>query len=214
VTPRAISGYASGMAVMDWLVQEPSLTLSGESVTLRAPRMADYADWAELRRASREFLQPWEPTWPADDLTRGAFRRRLSIYNRDFDLGQGYAFLVFRSHDDALVGGINLRDVRRGVSQSAAVGYWIGQSHARRGYTLDAARTLVRFALNTLGLHRIEAACCPENDASSRLLRRAGFQEEGLARAYLKINGVWRDHLLFGLVRGDEPDEDPRPYDG
>ena len=138
------------MAVLDWLVQEPSLTLSGEGVVLRAPRMADYPDWAELRRNSREFLQPWEPTWPADDLTRSAFRRRLGIYNRDFDLG----------------------------------------------------------------LHRIEAACCPENDASSRLLRRAGFQEEGLARAYLKINGVWRDHLLFGLVRGDYPDEDLRPFDG
>ncbi len=214
MTKAATSAYDRTMAVLDWLVQEPSLTLSGEGVMLRAPRMADYSDWAELRRSSREFLQPWEPTWPADDLTRGAFRRRLSIYNRDFDLGLGYAFFVFRRDDDALVGGINLRDVRRGVSQSAAVGYWVGRGHARQGHTLDATRTVLRFALYTLGLHRIEAACCPENDASSRLLRRAGFQEEGLARAYLKINGVWRDHLLFGLVRGDHPDEDLRPFDG
>ena len=201
------------MAVLDWLVNEPTLTLAGESVELRTPRMADYAEWAHVRRESKAFLQPWEPTLPADDLTRAAYRRRLSIYHRDQDLGIGYAFFIFRPADGALMGGINLRDVRRGVSQSGAIGYWIGETFARRGYTLDAARTVLRFSLYTLGLHRVEAACCPENEASARLLRRAGFEMEGRARAYLKINGVWRDHLLFGLVRGDHPDKDLRPLD-
>ena len=201
------------MTVLDWLVNEPTLTLTGETVVLRAPRMSDHGQWANLRRESRAFLQPWEPTWPSDDLTRNAFRRRLSVYNRDLDLGLGYAFFIFTPSDDTLVGGINLRDVRRGVSQSGSVGYWIGEKHARNGYTLDAARTLVRFALYTLGLHRIEAACCPENDASRKLLQRAGFELEGRARAYLNINGVWRDHLLFGLVRGDYPGQDLRPLD-
>ncbi len=191
------------MAVLDWLVNEQTLTLVGDAVELRPPRMADYADWAELRRESRDFLQPWEPTWPPDDLTRTSYRRRLAIYHRDHDLGLGYAFFCFSRRDGALLGGINLRDVRRGVSQSGAIGYWIAERHARRGYTLDAVRTLLQFSFDTLGLHRIEAACCPENDASANLLDRAGFEREGRARAYLKINGVWRDHLLFGLLRAD-----------
>ena len=49
----------------------------------------------------------------------------------------------------------------------------------------------------------LEAACLPSNEASIRLLRRSGFTEEGYARRYLKINGVWQDHLLFALVCDD-----------
>jgi ribosomal-protein-alanine N-acetyltransferase len=190
------------MAVLDWISPESAFTIDGERVRLRPPRMSDFGAWLELRRASRAFLQPWEPTWPADDLTRAAFRRRLSIYARDLDLGQGYAFFVLRKSDDRLVGGVNLRDVRRGVAQSGAIGYWVGAPYARQGYTLDAVRTVVAFAFHRLGLHRIEAACLPENQASHRLLLKAGFEEEGRARGYLKIDGRWADHLLFGMVGG------------
>ncbi len=190
------------MAVLDWISPDAGLSLEEGEVRLRPPRMADFPAWAELRRESRAFLQPWEPTWPADDLTRAAFRRRLSIYARDQDAGQGHPFFVFRTSDHRLVGGVNLRDVKRGVSQSGALGYWAGAAHARRGYTLAAVKAVSRFAFGRLGLNRLEAACVPENEPSRRLLVGAGFQEEGLARSYLKINGSWRDHLLFGRVRG------------
>jgi ribosomal-protein-alanine N-acetyltransferase len=188
------------MAVLDWITPDPPLTLHGDRVWLRPPRMADFREWAELRRGSRDFLQPWEPTWPADDLSRAAFKRRLSIYTRDLELAQGYAFFVLRKDTDQLVGGVNLRDVRRGVAQTGALGYWIGKDHARCGFTLDAVRTVTRFTFQTLGLHRLEAACVPENEPSRRLLLKAGFEAEGRARAYLKIDGAWRDHLLFGMV--------------
>lgn len=188
------------MAVLDWITPDPPLTLTGEKVRLRPPRMSDFREWSELRRGSRDFLQPWEPTWPQDDLSRASFRRRLSIYTRDLELAQGYAFFVFRQNDGQLVGGVNLRDVRRGVAQMGALGYWIGARHARQGYTLDAVRTVCGFAFRQLGLHRLEAACLPENEPSRRLLLKAGFEQEGLARAYLKINGRWADHLLFGMI--------------
>lgn len=188
------------MAVLDWINPESGLSLEGERVWLRPPRSSDFRAWAELRHDSRTFLQPWEPTWPADDLTRAAFRRRLSIYGRDQDLGQGYAFFVFRKTDNALLGGLNLREIRRGVAQTGALGYWIGARYARHGYTLDAVRQIGRFAFDRLALHRVEAACLPENDPSRRLLERAGFIQEGYARGYLKIDGRWRDHLLFARV--------------
>jgi ribosomal-protein-alanine N-acetyltransferase len=188
------------MAVLDWINPESGLSLEGERVWLRPPRSSDFRAWAELRHDSRTFLQPWEPTWPADDLTRPAFRRRLSIYGRDQDLGQGYAFFVFRKTDNALLGGLNLREIRRGVAQTGALGYWIGARYARQGHTLDAVRQIVRFAFDRLALHRLEAACLPENEASRRLLETAGFTQEGYARGYLKIDGRWRDHLLFAKV--------------
>lgn len=191
------------MAVLDWITPDAGPILEGDVVRLRPPRSGDFSEWAMLRERSRAFLQPWEPTWPSDDLTRAAFRRRLALYQRDQDLGQGYAFFVHRRTDQALVGGVTLRNILRGVAQSGTLGYWIGAPHARRGYTLDAVRTVARFAFARLGLHRVEAACCPENEPSRGLLLKAGFETEGFAKGYLKINGAWRDHLLFGLVRED-----------
>ncbi len=189
------------MAVLDWMSADCGFAVEAERVRLRSPRMGDFPAWSMLRHASQGFLQPWEPTWPSDDLTRAAFRRRLALYQRDQDLGQGHAFFVFRSADNVLVGGVTLRNILRGVAQTGTLGYWIGEPHARRGYTLEAVTAVTRFAFGRLGLHRLEAACCPDNDASRRLLLKAGFDLEGRAKGYLKIDGRWRDHLLFGKVR-------------
>ena len=199
------------MALLDWIAPESGLRVEGDGVVLRPPRAQDYAEWRELRAVSRAFLQPWEPTWPADDLGRAAYRRRLIAYARDRDAGAAYPFFVFSSRDGALTGGITLSNVRRGVAQMGSVGYWCGKPFARRGHTLAAVKAMGEFAFRTLGLHRLEAACIPENAPSRALLAKAGFAEEGFARAYLKINGAWRDHVLFGLttpLRGAEgPDE-------
>lgn len=188
------------MALLDWISPESGLRVEGQGVVLRPPRASDYAEWRDLRARSREFLQPWEPTWPEDDLTRAAFRRRLAAYGRDREAGVAYPFFVYRAADGVLTGGITLSNIRRGVAQMGAVGYWCGLPYARQGQTLAAVRALTLFSFRTLGLHRLEAACVPHNDASRRLLNQAGFSEEGQAKAYLKINGVWRDHVLFGLV--------------
>ena len=180
-----------------------SLQVPGQGVRLRTPQMSDYAEWAELRERSRAFLTPWEPTWPKDDLTRTAFRRRLRRYAQDIRDDQAYPFFVFRAGDDALLGGLTLSNIRRGVAQSCALGYWMGAPYAGRGHMTAAVRAVLPFVFDTLCLHRLEAACLPHNLPSIRLLERVGFQREGLARRYLCINGVWQDHLLFALLRDD-----------
>lgn len=182
-------------------IAEPISTIPGTGVVLRPPQPADYAEWAQLREASRSFLMPWEPTWPADDLTRGAFRRRLRRYAEDQRADLAYPFFVFRTADNALVGGLTLGNIRRGVAQSGSLGYWMGAAYARQGYMTAAVRAVIGFAFGTLRLHRIEAACIPGNAASIRLLEKTGFAREGYAREYLCINGVWQDHLLFARLK-------------
>jgi len=182
---------------------EPIPTVEGEGVFLRAPQMGDYSDWAALREASRAFLTPWEPTWPADDLSRSAFRRRLRRYAEDQRSDASYAFFLFRKADQTLLGGLTLANIRRGVAQAGSIGYWIGEPYARRGQMTAAVRALVPFAFATLRLHRLEAACIPSNAASIRLLENTGFAREGYAREYLCINGLWQDHLLFARLAGD-----------
>jgi ribosomal-protein-alanine N-acetyltransferase len=107
---------------------------------------------------------------------------------------------VFRAEDDVLMGGCTLSNVRRGVTQCCALGYWIGERFSRQGYMFEAVRALVPFIFSTLGLHRIEAACLPSNQASQNLLMKVGFRQEGVALRYLQINGEWRDHVLFALL--------------
>jgi [ribosomal protein S5]-alanine N-acetyltransferase len=180
---------------------EPLPTISGNGVTLRTPQMTDYAEWAALRETSRDFLVPWEPTWPADDLTRSAFRRRIRRYAEDLRMDQGYAFLILRSSDNVLVGGLTLANIRRGVAQAASLGYWMGLPFVRKGYMTAAVHTVIPFAFGTLRLHRLEAACIPTNVGSIRLLESTGFVREGYAREYLCINGTWQDHLLYARMK-------------
>ena len=144
-----------------------------------------------------------EPIWPPDDLTRAAFRRRLRRYTEDQRADQAYAFLIFRTQDSALVGGLTLANIRRGVAQAGSIGYWVGQPYANQGYMSAAVRALIPFCFGSLRLHRLEAACIPTNKPSIALLEKCGFQREGYARGYLCINGAWQDHLLFARLRTD-----------
>jgi ribosomal-protein-alanine N-acetyltransferase len=181
---------------------EPLQSIEGEGVVLRTPQMTDFEEWAALRETSRDFLVPWEPTWPVDDLTRAAFRRRIKRYAEDLRSDQGYAFLIVRGFDGPLVGGLTLANIRRGVAQAGSLGYWTGLPFVRHGYMTAAVRAVIPFAFATLRLHRLEAACIPSNTASTRLLEKTGFLREGYAREYLCINGIWQDHLLYARVNG------------
>jgi [ribosomal protein S5]-alanine N-acetyltransferase len=179
---------------------EPLPSIEGEGVMLRTPQMTDFEEWAALREMSRGFLVPWEPTWPVDDLTRAAFRRRIRRYTEDLRSDQGYAFLIARSSDGALIGGLTLANVRRGVAQAGSLGYWTGLPFVRQGYMTAAVRAVIPFAFANLRLHRLEAACIPSNIGSIKLLEKTGFVREGYAREYLCINGLWQDHLLYAQV--------------
>lgn len=175
-------------------------------IVLRTPRMEDYTAWARLRAKSRAFLEPWEPSWPHDDLTSAAFRLRVKRYNREIRDDMSYPFFVFRRADGEFLGALTLSNIRRGAAQMASLGYWIGEPFANQGYMTQAVCAMLPFAFGHLHLHRVEAACLPSNAASIALLQKCGFRHEGLARSYLKINGRWQDHLLFAILAGDHPD--------
>lgn len=190
------------MTLLRVVVGDTGPVLRGDRVMLRAPAMGDYPAWAELREASRLFLAPWEPSWPADDLTRAAYKRRIKRYQREIREDAGYPFFVFL-HDGRLVGGLTLSNVRRGVTQSCSLGYWMGAPHAGTGLMTDAVRTVVPHVFDALRLHRLEAASMPHNARSIRLLEKVGFTREGFARRYLLIDGRWQDHVLYAMLADD-----------
>ncbi|MCE9593029.1 MAG: GNAT family N-acetyltransferase [Planctomycetes bacterium] len=172
---------------------------SASRVFLREPRPEDLRAFAELRRASRAFLEPWEPleedgtdrfgdVWCAKYLSKPRTERRA-------------AFLVCSSDDETLLGAITLFHVERGAVQSAQIGYWVGVEHARRGVMSRALELALSKAFRGLELQRVEALIAVGNTPSSRLVAGRGFTLEGLARAYAKIGGVRRDHERWSLTR-------------
>ena len=177
--------------------------LTTERLVLRLPQQADFAEWSHLRGLSREGLIPYEPKWAENELSRDSFRLRLRFYQREFRDSTGYPFFIFTKEGNNLLGGITLSNVRRGVTQSGSIGYWIGLPFQKNGYMTEAVKALGFYAFKELGLHRVDAASLPENLASIRVLEKCGFQQEGLAREYLCINGQWQDHLLFGWLFSD-----------
>ena len=177
--------------------------LTGERVFLRPPKRRDALKWQKLRMSSKSFLVPWEPSWDASSCTRRAYLRYFKNSNYLANMDRAYSFLIFKTDDKTLLGGINIGNVRRGVSQSASLGYWIGEKHSRNGYMKEALKLLIPSLFVDLRLNRIEAATLEENIASKNLLKKIGFKKEGVLRKYLKINGTWRDHILYGLLEND-----------
>lgn len=182
----------------------PPVELASERLLLRLPQTGDYRAWQRLRDESRDFLQPWEPKWRSDELSGSSFRARLNRYQQEYDAGQSIALFMFERESDQLVGGITIGLIRRGVAQSCMIGYWMGERHAGKGHMAEALGAVIPYIFGPLELHRIEAACIAENNRSIRLLEKAGFRQEGCLRGYLKINGEWRDHLMYALLDSDD----------
>jgi ribosomal-protein-alanine N-acetyltransferase len=199
------------MALFRFATDPPARPLiRTQNLILRAPLAGDYSAWASLRMESRDFLTPWEPVWTEDDLTRASFRLRVKRAAREIATDEAYSLFVLDARSEALLGGLTLGLVRRGVAQACTLGYWMGQRHAGKGHMTEAVRGALDFAFSELALHRVEAACLPTNEPSRRLLERVGFTREGEARGYLRINGVWADHLLYGMLASElrRPDID------
>ncbi|MBB5538698.1 GNAT family N-acetyltransferase [Rhizobium giardinii] len=191
-------------SVFRFLSRQPDpVEIANATYLLRLPKASDYRQWYQLRSESRAFLEPWEPTWRADEMTESAFRSRVIRNEQEFASGQAVPLFIFLRAQDQLVGGLTIGYIRRGAAQCCMIGYWMGERHAGKGHMAEAVKLAIPYIFSSLQLHRIEAACIPENQRSIRLLEKAGFQREGYLREYLKINGQWRDHLMFSLLSQD-----------
>jgi ribosomal-protein-alanine N-acetyltransferase len=178
-------------------------TLTGHGLVMRAPAIEDYPAWKALREKSADFLIPWEPRWPADDLTRRGYWRRLERYERESATMSALTWFILTQDNSRLLGGLTLSNIRQGAAHSGQIGYWMGAPHAGKGVMGKAVQLVLADAFGRLGLERIEAACLPGNERSIRLLEHAGFTREGYLRGYLEINGERRDHLLYAILRTD-----------
>lgn len=193
-----------------WLFgPRPRVPLSTRLTTARLVlRPIQRGDELLLRQATirnADHLRPWSPApSPGQDPTavrelRALVARQIDEWRHD----RTYAFLIENRPGGDVIGRVTLSQVHRGVFQNAYLGYWIDAHEQGQGLTTEAVREVVRFAFGPLDLHRVQAAVMPHNAASRRVLAKAGFREEGLARRYLKIAGEWQDHVLHAITRDE-----------
>lgn len=186
---------------------DSAVELTAEDLFLRAPVLEDFDQWLSLRTKSADFLQPWEPTWDPSDKKRSAFRQRMKRYQAELKSGKSISLFIFSDkisdNEKTLVGGLTIANIRRGVSQSCTLGYWMGEPFAGKGTMSKAVKRIIPYVFNDLKLHRLEAAAISSNKPSISLLENCGFQFEGKVRKYLKINGEWQDHRLYSILADD-----------
>lgn len=184
------------------MIRQTSPHLTGRRVLLRSLTPEDYAAWKEVRTRCDIWLTRWEPAPPpgAPDSVKDprVFAARCGARERERQLGTAFGFGIFVH--GRFGGEINVSNIVRGAMQSCTVGYWIDEALAGHGYMPEAMAVILRFAFEEIGLHRVEAGIIPRNLASRRVVEKLGIREEGLAERFLQINGVWEDHLRFGIT--------------
>jgi ribosomal-protein-alanine N-acetyltransferase len=180
------------------------IVLPGEEITLRAPRLRDRPQWNSVRAENKDWLSPWEATLPVlphdspayeGGDTRPSFYQMVRSLNHEARAGRSYSFFIWSGKN--LVGQITMGGVMYGALRGAHIGYWVDQNYANRGFTTQAVKLVTAFGFSQLGLHRMEINVRPENAASCRVAEKAGFVIEGHRKAFLHIDGAWRDHICF-----------------
>ncbi|SFR19658.1 MULTISPECIES: GNAT family N-acetyltransferase [unclassified Paenibacillus] len=170
---------------------------------IRLLQVNDAERLLEIRRENFDFFKPFEPERPEIYFTLEEQARLISNGLEAAQAGQGYTFGLFLLENNKLIGRMELSGIARGPFQNANLGYFVDPAYHGQGYATSAVKDIVRYALNELELHRIQAGVMPRNTPSNRVMEKAGFRREGLALNYLKINGVWEDHVLYAVTAED-----------
>ena len=174
----------------------------GSEMCIRDSQYSDFDQWRNLRENSIAFLELWEPKRGNDFFKRNAFNSRVRWAKKSSKAGQAYQFFIFDKFQN-LLGSITIENIRKGPSNAATLGYWLGKQYTGKGFMREAVLTIVDFSFIKLNISRLEAATLSENRSSRRLLEKVGFKYEGVGQSYLQINGRWRNHVLYGLLRND-----------
>jgi ribosomal-protein-alanine N-acetyltransferase len=178
------------------------LRMYSRRLMMRPLTPSDFIAFSEVRVRNERWLTPWEPiraSRMADpSRSKDAFSSRCAARDRERQAGTAFGFGVFV--DNAFAGEINLNNIIRGALQSGTVGYWIDRDRAGHSYIAEGVVALCRFAFEELHLHRLEICIVPRNTNSRRVMEKLQIREEGVALRYLEINGVWEDHMRFGMT--------------
>ncbi|SET21617.1 GNAT family N-acetyltransferase [Paenibacillus sp. NFR01] len=178
--------------------------MTEQRVYIRFPEESDAEELAELYTRNRAFFEQFSPNSPDEFYTK---ERQLELVIRgksDREEDRRYDFVICHAEDGRIIGNIGLNFVVRSSLQSCMVGYSLDRDYNGKGYMTEALKQVVQYAFEVLKFHRITGEASPRNPGSIRVLERAGFHKEGIARKNVKINGVWEDHQVLAIINPND----------
>ncbi len=179
-------------------------------VFLRVARLDETPKIVRYLLKNQEHLRPWEPKRDASYFTEYAWRGGPERDRNEANAGTAFRFRMFLltpigelAPTDEFIGTISLRDISPWPTHSATIGYSLDHLHQGHGLMREAVSAVLKFAFETLHLKRVEACYMPCNVRSQRLLAELGFQQEGILRSSLEVNGQWEDHIICSCLNKD-----------
>ena len=177
------------------------MILETERLLLKSPEEVTAGACADYYKKNRAFLEAFEPAREDAFFTEGHHQMLLEAQRQAWTEKKEFRFRIMeKSAPDVVIGEIALNEVVMGAFCSCFLGYKLDEEHQNRGYMSETVKRVVRFAFEEAGLHRIEGNVMPKNQASAAVLEKCGFVREGISRKYLKINGVWEDHVHYVIL--------------
>ncbi|MGV3464988.1 MAG: GNAT family N-acetyltransferase [Heyndrickxia sp.] len=178
--------------------------LKSQKIYIRLLTLNDANDVLQFELDNQEFFQTYTLKRPSEyytiDHQKELMVQKIEKAKKDME----YNFGIFKMDNDELIGTIGLFRILRDPLQSAIIGYSLSKNHNGKGYATEAVKLVVDYAFSTLKLHRIEAGVMPHNIGSIRVLEKAGFDKEGIAKSNVKINGKWEDHQVLAIINPQE----------
>ena len=182
------------------MINYPDTGIATPRLHLRVASNTDAPALLHYHLTNHAHFKPWEPLRDDSFYTLKAMQQRLAEMTRQMDAGNALHLLLCQPETGVMLGECNFTNIVRGPFQACHLGFSIDQAAQGQGLMFEALERAIDFVFTHGQLHRVMANYRPENLRSGRLLRRLNFEEEGRARAYLKIDGEWRDHILTSRI--------------
>jgi [ribosomal protein S5]-alanine N-acetyltransferase len=180
------------------------MKLNGQNIYVRLFEGDDAASLLALEVKNKDFFQLF--TGLKDDsfytIQGQVDRIRKALEDKKAD--RGYWFVIGLHESDEIIGEVMLTEVTRSNLQGCWIGYFLDKEQNGKGYMTEAVKLVVDYAFKELALHRMEAGVMPHNIGSIKVLLKAGFHKEGIAKKNVKINGTWEDHQILAIINEEE----------
>ncbi len=148
---------------------------------------------------NRNYFAEWEPLRDGAFYTLEGMQEFIATGEREFSAKTAVYFGLFSRESGNLIGTCYFTRIMMEYFQACYLNFLLDERHKGQGLMFEGAGQCIDMMFR-FGLHRIMANYCPENIRSGKLLARLGFEQEGLARDYLYLNGRWRDHILTSRI--------------
>lgn len=190
------------MPIVNKLIEKGSNIVEKRQIYIREFESTDAKALLELNLSNRTIFEGVTPVSRDDSFySLDAHLKLIDDWKRGKEQGNRYEFGIFEIQSSTLIGMIAL--YKFGPSEKCTLGYSLDKEHYGKGYVTEAVKIILDFAFKELRFHRVDAGVMPRNIGSTRVLEKVGFVKEGLARDYIKINGIWEDHYIFSILEND-----------